>query len=208
MMCGKGLVERANGYLETSFMPGRTFTGPDDFNAQLGEWLPVANRRQHRILGARPAERWEADRAAMLVLPPVDPPHWWPVRTRIGRDHYIRLGTCDYSVHPRAIGRAVTVRSDTREVRVTTTEGEVVARHPRCWAAHQTLTDPEHAAAAAVMRADYLLDRRARGAAGSAAGCAAGAAEWDVEVEQRDLVSYDRVFTLIEGGAGKDGEAP
>ena len=24
----KGLVERANGYLETSFLPGRTFTGP------------------------------------------------------------------------------------------------------------------------------------------------------------------------------------
>jgi transposase len=32
----KGLVERANGYLETSFLPGRTFTGPADFNAQLG----------------------------------------------------------------------------------------------------------------------------------------------------------------------------
>jgi transposase len=199
----KGLVERANGYLETSFMPGRTFTGPDDFNAQLGEWLPVANRRQHRILKARPAERWEADRAAMLVLPPVDPPHWWPARTRIGRDHYIRLDTCDYSVHPRAIGRTVTVRSDTREVTVTTTEGEVVARHPRCWAAHQTLTDAEHAAAAAAMRADYL-HQRARGAAGTADR----AAEWDIEVEQRDLVSYDRVFTLIEGGAGKDGEAP
>uniref|UniRef100_UPI001FE45B86 DDE-type integrase/transposase/recombinase n=1 Tax=Actinacidiphila oryziradicis TaxID=2571141 RepID=UPI001FE45B86 len=31
----KGLVERANGCLETSFVPGRTFTGPDDFNSQL-----------------------------------------------------------------------------------------------------------------------------------------------------------------------------
>jgi transposase len=30
-----GLVERANGYLETSFLPGRTFTSPADFNAQL-----------------------------------------------------------------------------------------------------------------------------------------------------------------------------
>ena len=26
----KGLVERANGYLETSFLPGRTFTSPAD----------------------------------------------------------------------------------------------------------------------------------------------------------------------------------
>lgn len=29
---GKGLVERANGYLETSFLPGRKFCSIDDFN--------------------------------------------------------------------------------------------------------------------------------------------------------------------------------
>jgi len=31
----KGIVERANQYLETSFIPGRSFTGPGDFNTQL-----------------------------------------------------------------------------------------------------------------------------------------------------------------------------
>ena len=35
----KGLVERANGYLGTSFLPGREFTSPTDFNAQLGGWF-------------------------------------------------------------------------------------------------------------------------------------------------------------------------
>jgi hypothetical protein len=35
----KGLVERAKGYLETSFLPGRTFTSPADFNTQLNQWL-------------------------------------------------------------------------------------------------------------------------------------------------------------------------
>ena len=35
----KGLVERANGYLATSFLPGRTFVSAADFNAQLLEWL-------------------------------------------------------------------------------------------------------------------------------------------------------------------------
>lgn len=29
----KGIVERANGYLETSFMPRRRFASPADFNA-------------------------------------------------------------------------------------------------------------------------------------------------------------------------------
>jgi hypothetical protein len=31
----KGVVERANRYLVTSFLPGRQFTSPEDFNAQL-----------------------------------------------------------------------------------------------------------------------------------------------------------------------------
>lgn len=67
----KGLVERANGYLERSSLPGRTFASPADFNAQLEQWLQRANSRQHRALGCRPADRLEADRAVMLTLPPV-----------------------------------------------------------------------------------------------------------------------------------------
>ena len=77
----KGLVERANGYFETSFLPGRCFTGPADFNAQLTDWLVLANARRHRRLGARPIERWDSDRAAMLTLPPVAPPLGWRFST-------------------------------------------------------------------------------------------------------------------------------
>ncbi|MCA2333838.1 IS21 family transposase, partial [Mycobacterium avium] len=44
----KGLVERVNGYLETSFLPGRRFVSPADFNAQLAEWLIRANTRTVR----------------------------------------------------------------------------------------------------------------------------------------------------------------
>ncbi|MFK0152872.1 DDE-type integrase/transposase/recombinase [Streptomyces sp. NPDC090493] len=41
----KGLAERANGHRGTGFLPGRLFTGPDDFNARLTAWLQIANRR-------------------------------------------------------------------------------------------------------------------------------------------------------------------
>jgi hypothetical protein len=52
----KGVVERANGYLETSFMPGRSFTGRDDFDTQLGDWLEHrANLRVHSGLRCRPS---------------------------------------------------------------------------------------------------------------------------------------------------------
>jgi transposase len=60
----KGLVERANGYLETSFPPGRTFSSPADFNAQLADWLVLVNQRRRRVLGCAPTDRTEADRAA------------------------------------------------------------------------------------------------------------------------------------------------
>jgi transposase len=51
----KGLVERGNGYYETSFLPGREFTGPGDFNTQMSHWIQTrANQRHHRGLGCRP----------------------------------------------------------------------------------------------------------------------------------------------------------
>lgn len=44
----KGLVERANGYFETSFLPGRIFVSAADLNNQLLDWLTsIANRRTH-----------------------------------------------------------------------------------------------------------------------------------------------------------------
>jgi len=85
----KGLVERANGYLETSFLPGRTFASPADFNAQLKAWLVRANQRHHRALGCRPVDRIDADRAAMVTLPPVPPVVGWRLTARLPRDHYV-----------------------------------------------------------------------------------------------------------------------
>jgi hypothetical protein len=87
----KGLIERAHDYLERSFLPGRTFTGPDDFNTQLQAWFAVVNTRQRRALGCAPTDRITADRAAMLSLPPVAPATGWRSATRLARDHYVRL---------------------------------------------------------------------------------------------------------------------
>ncbi|MFD3657591.1 hypothetical protein [Streptomyces sp. NPDC058620] len=166
-------------------------------------WLNIANRRQHRTLGARPIDRWEADRAQMLTLPPVDPPRWWRFATRIGRDHYVRVDTCDFSVHLLAIGKKVQVRTDTDEVIVTLTPGGAeVARHPRCWAKQQTITDPVHARAAALLRGDYRHQQASRALTARQAGDATAADL--VEVEQRQLDSHERMFTLIECGGGHD----
>jgi transposase len=178
----KGLVERANGYLETSFLPGRRFASPADFNVQLEQWLVLANNRMHRRLQARPADRVDADRSAMVALPPVTPVVGWRLSTRLARDHYVRVDANDYSVHPSAIGRRVDIYADTGRVEVTC-DGRSVAAHVRCWAAHQSITDPLHRDAATLLRAAHRL---------------AKTTPIRTEVEHRDLSDYDRMFGLNE----------
>ena len=176
----KGLVERANGYLETSFLPGRSFSSPGDFNVQLGQWLAVVNTRNRRALGCAPADRIDADRHAMLALPPVAPATGWRASTRLPRDHYIRLDSNDYSVHPNVIGRRIEVVADLTRVRVLC-EGKTVADHERVWAKHQTISDPEHVAAAKAARRERL--RVVRPPA-------------DTDVEIRALTDYDTALGI------------
>ena len=181
----KGLVERAHDFLERSFLPGRCFTGPADFNAQLQGWVGVVNTRRRRALGCAPTERITADRAAMLTLPPVAPATGWRFSTRLARDHYVRLGSNDYSVHPAVIGRRIEVIADLARVRALC-EGRVVADHERIWAWHQTLSDPEHIAAAKALRRERV-------------GVLRPVAE--PEVEQRALTDYDSALGLdVDGG--------
>ena len=176
----KGLVERANGYLETSFLPGRRFASPADFNTQLQDWVSRANQRPHRALGARPVERVDADRAAMVTLPPLAPSVGWRLSTRLPRDHYVRVDANDYSVHPSVIGQRVDIAADCQHVRVCC-DGRPVAWHERCWAARQTITDPAHRSAAHQLRSIHRL---------------AATAPVATEVEHRHLGDYDRLFGL------------
>jgi transposase len=176
----KGMVERANGFLETSFLPGRSFTSITDFDGQLSEWIAKVNVRPRRALeGAAPADRIGADRAAMGVLPPVEAVSiGWHHSIVLPRDHWVRLDTCDYSVHPSAIGHRVQVHADLAGVRITR-GGHSVGAHQRCWARQQTITDEVHAQASQVMRQAY--QDRPRGG------------RERHEVAYRDLADYDRI---------------
>jgi hypothetical protein len=171
----KGLVERANGYLETSFLPGRRFDDVADFNRQLVGWLRRANQRIHGTTRIRPTDAIWEDRGAMLAFPPVLPDPASRFSTRLPRDHYVRVDANDYSVNPRFVGRRVEVRVTLDEV-VVSCDGTVVARHRRCLAKHQSLLAAEHARILRAMRAEAAI-----------------AAPVDTVVEQRDLAVYDRI---------------
>ena len=159
----KGVVERRNGWFETSFMPGRIFTSPADFNAQFARLAGQANSRVVRTIKAAPADLIEADRAAMLPLPPIPLHLGWRNTIRLGRDYYVRLDTNDYSVDPTVIGRMVDVRANLERVRVRV-EGRVVAEHARVWARGTTITDPAHVETARWLRHQFQQPRAAVGA--------------------------------------------
>jgi hypothetical protein len=181
----KGVVERRNGFFETSFMPGRHFESPADFNAQLTDWLGTANARMVRTTKAAPVDLLPADREKMSPLPPAVLHLGWRNHVRLGRDYYVRVDTSDYSVHPGAIGARVDVAADLDFVRVRH-GGRLVAEHPRRWARSMTVTDPAHVAAAGDLRRAYqqrdqvLPDEH--------------------EDLVRDLADYDRAFGLDTAG--------
>jgi transposase len=171
----KGLVERANGYLETSFLPGRRFEDVGDFNRQLSGWLLKANHRVHATTKVRPCEAIWEERGSMLAFPPVLPDTSLRFRIRLPRDHYVAADGNDYSINPRFVGRRIDVRVTLEEV-VATCEGTEVARHRRCLGRNQSLLTAEHARVLRAMRAERAV----------------APALADV-VEERDLSVYDRV---------------
>jgi transposase len=175
----KGVVERFHDYLERSFLPGRRFTSPADFNSQLTEFLARANSRRHRVLGCRPMDRIDADRQAMLKLPPVPPVSGWQHSMRLPRDHYLRFDSNDYSVDPAVIGRMIQVRADLSRVQVWC-EGQLVADHQRLWARHQTVSEFDHLVAGRLLRRDRVEVLR----------------PLQTEVEIRNLADYDTALGL------------
>lgn len=120
----------------------------------------------------------------MLALPPVAPAVGWRATSRLARDHYIRLDSNDYSVHPAVIGRRIEVVADLDRVRVFC-DGKTVADHERIWAQHQTISDPEHVAAAKSLRRKRI-------------GVLRPAPEPEVEV--RCLADYDTALGVDDEG--------
>ena len=142
----KGVVERLQGFIETSFEPARSFANHLDFQDQLDRWFDArANARTHRTIRAIPAERLEVERERMRPLPERMPRTAERWVMRVPAQPFARFDTNDYSLDPRLAGRRVEVRAGQRElVAVALDSGDVVAHHRRRFARHLTITDPAH----------------------------------------------------------------
>ncbi len=131
MATGKPHVERQVPYVRESFFRGEEFLGRDHAQREAIRWcLGKAGMRIHGTIRKRPLEVFEAvERPALkpLVGERFDPPRWGEVK--VHPDHHIRFGCALYSVPTRYIGKQVTVRGDSRLVRIYLA-GELIKTHP------------------------------------------------------------------------------
>ena len=173
----KGVVERLQGFMATSFESGRSFCNELDFQEQLDRWFDErANVRLHGTLRERPVERLEREREALRPLPEPAPDLDRRLVLRVPPQPYVHVDRNDYSLDPRLVARRVEVRISQREiVAVALDTGELACQHRRVFAAHQELTDPAH-------HAELERQRLQRYAGEPPAG---------EDVEVRDLSVYD-----------------
>jgi transposase len=140
----KGAVERSNGYLETSFLPLRRFSGLADLQAQSDAWAAeVAWPRHHRRLGARVIEALTVERAELAALPDPAPGVDRHLEVRVSRDGFCRVAGVDYSLPPGYGGRRVAVRLSLHDVGLFC-EGRRIAAHARSYVPCDVIRDPAH----------------------------------------------------------------
>lgn len=141
----KGQGERTIGYLETSFLPLRSFSGITDLQAQHDQWASeVAFRRHHRRVGHRVGDAWRVEQGFLAPLPDPLPDVDRRAEVRVTKDGFCRVGDVDYSLPPGLSGRRVQVRVSTTEVMVFS-EGAEIARHRRSYVPADVVLDPIHA---------------------------------------------------------------
>jgi transposase len=181
----KGKVESGVKYVKRNFVPGRTFTDLDDFNAQLLVWQQeIADVRVHGTTHVQPIARF-AEEARSLV-----PTHGHAsflaamVRERVvAEDWLVSIDSNRYSVPCRLIGQTVHVvrEADRWVIRH---RGQVVADHAVLDGRAQLSVRPEHGPGAA--------SRNARSRYGKPRAMSREPAGLH-DVEVRDLGVYDRL---------------
>ncbi len=141
----KGRVERAIQYVRQSFFAARPFTTLADFNRQALDWRnQVAHQRAWPGDDSRTVAQVLAEEQPHLLPLPAHPFSCDLTRTVYAdKTLCVRFDLNDYSVPPRALGRALTLVASPVRVRLLDGSTEI-ASHPRSYDRHQLVEDPAH----------------------------------------------------------------
>ena len=196
----KGKVERAGRYIDTSFFQGLEFDSLSSLNRMALQWCDKANLRIHGTTHEVPMERLERERAYLLPIRDVTPYQIVLVEHRkVSRDCFVSYRTNRYSVPWRYAGREAKlhIHNDRMDVEI---GGEIVCSHVVAEGTHRCIRVKEHFSG--LMK--HIKDKNRREHLRRLSGSSTTARfRWsyrlqeDVEVEVRDLGTYD---ALMYGG--------
>jgi transposase len=127
----KGRIERPFAWLETNFLPGRSFRDFEDLNAQVRAWCrEVANHKPKRVLGMSPEAAYVIEKPSLQPLPKALPPVYEVLDRVVDLYGYVSVDTNRYSVPERLVGQPVTVYQYPAEIHIHH-RGTPIATHPR-----------------------------------------------------------------------------
>src|SRR5277367_2447224 len=149
----KGIVEAKVRYVKHNALAGRgdELVRFEDYVAFAPRWRDeIANVRTHETTRERPIDCFQHERSLLRALPriPFDTDEIVPAV--VSPHARVEFDANRYSVPPRLVRQTVTIRADGHEVRILH-QGQVVARHVRCYERRQLIVLPDHRLAALTM---------------------------------------------------------
>ena len=141
----KGRIERNFFFVETNFLPGRSFADFDDLNRQVLIWCQeVANANPKRALGMSPEAAYVIEKSYLQALPAALPPVYEVLDRVVDMNGYVSLDSNRYSLPERLVGQTVTVYKYPAQVQIHH-RGSAVATHSRLISQRDARsTDPTH----------------------------------------------------------------
>ena len=157
----KGIVEASVRYVKRNALAGRSdeLVRFEDHVAFAPRWRDeIANVRTHETTRERPLDRFQRERSLLRTLPTIPFDTDEIVPAVVSPHARVKFDANRYSVPPHLARQTVTIRADGQEVGIVH-QGQIVARHPRCYQRRQLIVLPEH------RRAALTMSRRLRSSA-------------------------------------------
>ena len=149
----KGIVEVSVRYVKRNALAGRSdeLVRFEDYVAFAPRWRnEIANVRTHETTRERPVDRFRQERSLLRALPTIPFDTDEIVPAVVSPHARVEFDANRYSVPPHLTCQTVTIRADGHEVRIVH-QGQIVARHSRCYDRRQLIVLPEHRTAALSM---------------------------------------------------------
>jgi len=149
----KGIVEANVRYVKRNALAGRDHELGrfEDYVAFAPRWRDeIANVRIHETTRERPVDRFQKERSLLRALPAIPFDTDEVVLAVVSPHARVKFDANRYSVPPHLARQTVTIRADVQEVGIMH-QGQIVARHPRCYERRQLIVLPEHRLAALTM---------------------------------------------------------